>query len=64
MLKGVVGYLYKGDTVVINKHDIENSKEEDFVKVGVFLNEDDIKEWADEIKMLNFDEEEDEEDEG
>lgn len=58
MIKGMVGYLYQGSTVVLNKSDIKNAKNEDFTEVSIFINEDNIRQWAEELDMLEDDEEE------
>lgn len=58
MVKGMIGYLYQGLIVVLNKEDIKNAKDEDFIEVRVLINEDDIRGWAEELEMLEDDEEE------
>ena len=58
MIKGMIGYLYQGTTVVLNKSDIRNAKNEDFTKIRIFINEDDIKQWAEELDILEDNEEE------
>lgn len=58
MYKGVRGYLYKGATVVLNKSDINNAKEEDYKEVMIYISNDFIKESAEEIELM-VDEEDD-----
>lgn len=54
MFKGVTAYLYQGNTVVLNKEDIKNAKEEDFLKVFLYLPHNFIKESAEELKYLDL----------
>ena len=44
MIKGMVGSYIK-TTVVLNKSDIKNAKNEDFTEVSIFINEDNIRQW-------------------
>lgn len=47
-----MGYLYSDNTVVIEKSDIKNAKDEDFRPVRVFIDEKYIKEWAEELELM------------
>lgn len=58
MVKYVKAYLYEGKTVVIDKHDIKNAKNDDFTEVSLYLTEEFIKDSADELEMLSDEEEE------
>ena len=49
MMKGLIGYLYKGSTVVLSKKYINNAKDEEFAEVRVFINEADIKQLSENI---------------
>lgn len=62
MLKGVIGYLLKdSNTVVLHKSDFKNAKDKDFEDVHVLINEEDIRNWAEELDFLEEEEEEEEE---
>lgn len=37
MIKYVKAYLYNGKTVVINKSEIKNARDEDFTEVSLYL---------------------------
>lgn len=52
MTKALMGYLYKENTVVIDKCDIKNAKDEDFRPVRVFIDEKYIEEWNKELEMM------------
>ena len=52
MTKALMGYLYNENTVVIDKSDMKNAKDEDFRPVRLFINEKHIKEWVDELEMI------------
>lgn len=53
MVKYIRAYLYKGSTVVIDKKDIKNSTDNDFVEISLFLSEDFIRNCAEELEMLS-----------
>jgi len=57
MFKYVKAYLYGDKTVVLNKSDIKNAKDEDFKEVSLWLSEEFIQESAEEIEMCSDDEE-------
>jgi hypothetical protein len=53
VVKYIRAYLYKGSTVVIDKKDIKNSTDNDFVEISLFLSEDFIRNCAEELEMLS-----------
>lgn len=52
MIKGLLGYLYLDHTVVIDKSEIKNAKDEDFRQVNIFIDEEHIREWHQELEMM------------
>lgn len=52
MVKGLIGYLYAENTVVMDKSDIRNASQEDFRPVRLFIDEKYIKQWAKELEMM------------
>lgn len=60
MNKLINGFLYKpSNIVVVNKEDIANTKDDDFLPIRIFLREKDIKDWNEEIEMFSDDENDD-----
>lgn len=53
MVKGLMGYLYSDNTVVIDKSDIKNAKDEDFRPVRIFIDEKHIREWHKELEIAD-----------
>lgn len=52
MTKALMGYLYSENTVVIDKSDIKNAKDENFRQVRIFIDEKHIREWHTELEMM------------
>lgn len=52
MVKGLLGYLYLDNTVVMDKSEIKNAKDEDFTQVNIFIDEKHIREWHQELEMM------------
>jgi len=59
MFKGVKAYLHGGTTVVLNKTDIHNAKDEDFQEVSLYLSHDFIEESAEELRLIEDTEDDD-----
>lgn len=60
MNKLINGFLYKpSNIVVVNKEDIANTKDDDFLPIRIFLREKDIKDWNEEIEIFSDDENDD-----
>ena len=57
MFKYVKGYLFREGTVVLNKNDIRNAKDEDFREVSLYLSYEFIQESAEELEYIMDDEE-------
>lgn len=51
MVKGLIGYLYAENTVVMDKSDIRNASDEDFRPVRLFIDEKHIRQWYKELEM-------------
>lgn len=53
MIRGFMGYLYRENTVVMEKSDIKNNPpEEDFRSVRIFIDEKHIRQWHEELEMM------------
>lgn len=59
MFKGTKAYLYQDSTVVLNKNDLKNAKEEDFKEVTLLLSADFIKNSYKELEVIEESDEED-----
>lgn len=57
MYKGVIAYLFRDSTVVLNKSDIHNAKDDDFKEVRLLIPIDFIKESYEEYSFVSEDEE-------
>lgn len=53
MVKEVTGYLYLGKVIVMNKSDIKNVKDEDLRPIVVYIDEEYIRNWAKELKLMD-----------
>ena len=53
MIRGFMGYLYRENTVVMEKSDIKNNPpEENFRPVRVLIDEKYIRQWHEELEMM------------
>ena len=57
MLKFAKVHLFREGTVVLNKEDVRNAKDEDFKEVGIYLPYDFIQESAEELEYILNDKE-------
>ena len=52
MLRGLISYLYRENTVVMEKSDVKNNPpDEDFRPVRLFIDEKHIRQWYKELEM-------------
>jgi len=58
MFKCTDAYLYREDTVVLNKSDVKNAGEKDFRSISLYVTADFIKESAKELEQLEEEEQE------
>lgn len=56
MFKGVRAYLFREETVVLNKSDVKGAKDEDFREVSLYISYDFIKESVEELEYISDDE--------
>lgn len=58
MYKYVKAYLFKEETVVVEKTDIKNAEDDEFRVVSLLLPSEFIQEYAEELQHIEYDEEE------